>query len=138
VVEHQAAEARGEAEVQRQVEPAPPASEVLVQLVGGDIQPPRGVQDPRADPRGQGLQHLIVAFARVGDPDQARLGRRQQQRPHRRVERAVGHIEQAVGVRAVGQPVVQTAQLRLGNGRVGVEQVPDLPGSVAGHRVVPF
>ena len=40
-------------------------------------------QDPRADPVGQRLQDGVVVFAGVGDPDQAELGRGEQQRADR-------------------------------------------------------
>ena len=69
----------------------------------------RRVQDPRADPLGQGGQHLVVVLGVVGHPDQALVGRGQQQRADRGVERAVGHVEQAARRRR-GRPAGRAAR----------------------------
>jgi hypothetical protein len=80
VAQHAAPEPVGQPEVQRDVEPVPPAAEVLLQLPGHRVQPGRGPQDARAHRLRQCGQHLVVVLDLVGHPDQAPPGRGQQQR----------------------------------------------------------
>ena len=112
-----------------------PASEVLLQFPRGRVQPGRGLQDPRADLVRERLEHGVVVFAGVGDPDQALFGRGQQQRADRAVEDAVGDIQGALPLGRRGQPVVQPAQL-AGRFREGLRQVTG--HAVGAHRDLSF
>jgi len=106
VGQHAAAEAVGEAEVQRQVEGGPLSGEVVLELAGGRLQACRGAQQPGADGARKLLQHRVVVLDGVSHPDQALLGCGQQQRPERSVDGAVGDVEDALGLRGSGKPVM--------------------------------
>jgi hypothetical protein len=128
----------GEPEVQRQVEVLARAAKVLVDLASGDIQPFGGVQDPRAHSVGEGLENLVVALGFEGDPDEAIDGGCEQQRPNGGVKGAVGHVENLLCIRTVGQAAMEVAKLSLGHGGQSIDQVRDV-GSVAGvHWALPF
>ena len=102
MAQHGAPESGRKPPVQRQVEAAPSPGEVLVEFPCGRVQTGGGVEDTGADPVGQGLQDGVVAFAGVGDPDQAGLGRGQQQRANGAVDGPVGDVEDAVPFRCRG------------------------------------
>ena len=132
VGQHRAAEPGREAEVERQVEAGAAPGEVLLELAGGLVEPPRGAQDPGADLAGQASEHRVEALAFVGDPDQPGRGGGQQQRADRRVEGAVGDVEQALVLGLGDEPGVQRGQLVLGRGRA--EQLGGVVvGSFDGH-----
>ena len=63
------------------------------------------------------------------DLDQPLLRGREQQRADWRIEGAVSDIERALGIRAVGQAVVQGAQVGLGNFWAGPGAGPRTSGS---------
>ena len=88
------------------VSPGDPIGIAWVEISTGRFQAAGGVQDARADPHRQGLQHGLVALTGVGDADQALLGRGQQQRPDRAVDGPVGHVQDAVALGGGRQPVM--------------------------------
>ena len=85
---------------------------------------------------GQGLQDRVVVLARVGHPDQADVGRGEQQRADRAVHGAVGDVEDALGLCGGGEALAQPAQLVGGVG-VGLRQVAGQV-VVGAHRGSPF
>jgi hypothetical protein len=72
------------------------ASEVIRELPSDLIEAARCAQDARADSVGESLQYMIMVLAVVRDPDQALVGRRQEQRADRRIHRPVGDIKQLI------------------------------------------
>lgn len=68
------AEPAGEPEVQRHVERLAGAGEVLLELVGNQVESGRGVQDPRAELVDQLGEHRFVVLAVVGHPHQPLVG----------------------------------------------------------------
>jgi hypothetical protein len=87
------------------------ALEVLVELAAHGVQGGRGLHHARRQPLCHLLEHRVVGLAREGHAHQP--GRRggHEQRPDRRVEGRVGHVEQALGGgplrEALGDPVGQ-------------------------------
>jgi hypothetical protein len=74
------------------------ASEVIRELPSDLIEAARCAQDARADSVGESLQYMIMVLAVVRDPDQALVGRRQQQRANGRIHRPIRNIKQPVGL----------------------------------------
>ena len=73
-------------------------------------------QDARADLARQALEHAIVVLARVGDSDQSRLGRGEQQAPHGAVDGAVADVEHVLGLRVRGEPLAKPAHVIVVDG----------------------
>ena len=87
---------RARRQIDRDVERAAAAGEVLVELAGGVFESARGAQDARADLGGELGEHGVVVLALERDPDEAAVRGGQQQRPERAVDDAVGDVEQAL------------------------------------------
>jgi len=79
-----------------------------------------------------------MVLAGVRHPDQPGRGRGEQQRSHRGIGGAVGHVEQARRLGLPGQAVVQGSQFRLGHGRRHPGQAVGLPVMAGGHEGSPF
>ena len=86
----------------------------------------------RADLAGQHGQHVVVVFAGEGHPDQAGRGGGQQQRAYRAVDGPVSQVEQAGGVRARGELIMQCSQVGSTD-RERTGQAWRLRGGTGGH-----
>ncbi len=84
----------GLAEVDGQLELRALAVEVLVELAADGLDRLRGAQDLDAECLGEPFS-LTLGLRIEGDPAQAPVGRRDEQRPDRRVGEVVGDVEQA-------------------------------------------
>ena len=98
-----ATEATRQREVQREVEDAAAAREVLLDLSCSQVQAGRGAQHPRADSVRELLQNRVVVLAGVGHANQTGLSRGQQERADRGVDGAVGDVEDSGLVREIGR-----------------------------------
>ena len=102
-----AAERRGAAEVDGQLEPRALALEVLVQLAADRVDRLRRPQDPDAERLGEPFG-LTLRLRVERDPAEAAVGRRDEQRSDRRVGEVVGDVEQAGGGRSLAEAPVQS------------------------------
>ena len=108
--------------VQRQVESAAAAREVLLELPRGQVQAGRGMKDARADLVRESLEYSVVVLAGVGDADQALLSRGEQQRPDRAVDdrrRTEDAVAVGIGDELVVQPTEVAGSCREGRARSG-------------------
>ena len=96
LLEHRAAEPVGQLQIHRDVEGVPASGEVLVELARDLVEAARGAQHPRADLVGEGGEHGVGVLHREGHPDQPGGRGREQQPAERRVEVAVGDVEQVL------------------------------------------
>ena len=126
VLEHLTPEPRGEAQVDRDVERAPAAGEVLVELARDAVEARRRQEDPRAHRGRQGVEHGVVALAREGDAHEPLRRGGQQERAERAVDGAVGDVEQPL---AVGP----CRRARRGPGRASPRPAPGMPSNRLAH-----
>ena len=108
------AEAGGQGAVQRQVEAAAGAGEVLLQLDGRLVEPARRLQHAGADPRREGGEHGVEILALEGDADQPLRGRGEQERAEGGVERAIGDLDEAGVVGLLHEAGAESCQGRVG------------------------
>ena len=82
--------------IERELERAPPAVQIFLELATGPIELARGGQHPRRDPAGEiGEALVLLAGGDVVDPDQSVGCAGQQQASHRGVHGRVGDVEQS-------------------------------------------
>ena len=88
-------------EVERDVEAAAPAGEVLVELAADLVERGGRLEHTRRDPPCQLVEQLVGVLVRaVGQPDQAARGDRDQQVAERRRLDCVRHVDQSLGASA--------------------------------------
>ena len=115
--DHLEAEPADQPEVDRHVEGAASAGEVLVELAGDVVCAPTRPQDPRADDVGQAVEHRVVALAFERDAHHALVGRGDEERAAGSVDRPVGDVKEVVGVGLLGQPTPEGVDLTVGGSR---------------------
>ena len=106
-------EALGQLQVDRNLEEAAPTGEVLVDLAGDVVDPPRRAEDAGADGGGQLHQHVVMVLALEGHPHEPGRGGGQEQRADGAVHGAVGDVEQAIAVGLLGQAGPQPGERRV-------------------------
>nr|KEP24465.1 hypothetical protein DA06_12615 [Georgenia sp. SUBG003] len=111
MAEHLPPEAGGQPQVDRDVEHAPATREVLVELPCDDVEPVRCEQDPRTHRPGDAVQHGVAVLEGEGDPQQPGPGGGQQELADRRVDRAVGHVQESFLLCPGGEPLLQVPEV---------------------------
>ena len=93
-------------------------------------------QDARADLAREVLEHAIVVLAGVGDSDQSRVGRGEQQASDGAVDGAVADVEQVFGLRVRGEPLAEPAHVIVVNGHSPLQGIGEV--EFRAHSSTPF
>ena len=130
------AEAGRQAPVEGQSEALATPGEVLVELACGGVEASRMTQDAGADVAREVFEHAVVVLARVGDSDQSRVGRGEQQASDGAVDDAVGDVEHVLGLSVRGEPLAKPAHVIVVDGHCPLQGIGEV--ELRAHSSTPF